>query len=177
VSQSNWRSELQSGYAPILELNPQKTLSHTCGNWEPTSNMAKVKKQSPAAVSLKRIKDEMEDDDYAKDSSEERPIKRGKSSTSATSISRSATPTIPAGHVAFNVQYPDAIKLEEKGKEVLKHAEFMVSPFKAKRANKKGELDTYFVVQPSSEWESMRKYTNFVSMLGPNCQPKMDSMR
>ncbi|EHL03588.1 hypothetical protein M7I_0229 [Glarea lozoyensis 74030] len=30
--------------------------------------MAKVKKQSPAAVSLKRIKDEMEDVDYAKDS-------------------------------------------------------------------------------------------------------------
>jgi hypothetical protein len=129
-----------------------------------TTNMAgKAKKENMPPVSLKRIKDEMEDEVDAKDLVEERPLKREKSSASETPVSRSVTPLVPLDPVAFDVLYPNPNKSGPREQALMEQAEFLVSPFEAKRATKKGELDLYFSVQPSSQWESMRKYNNFVS--------------
>jgi hypothetical protein len=126
----------------------------------------KAKKENIEPVSLKRVKDEMEDSEYAKDSSEERPSKREKSSTAATSVSRSATPSMPVSHVNFVVHYPDPKKTKDD--VLMAQTEYLKMPFQAKRATKEDELDLYFSVQPYSEWESMKRYNNFVSTYCPN---------
>jgi hypothetical protein len=89
--------------------------------------------------------------------------KRLKNSTSP--ASRSATPVETAPRVPFSVQYPSADtkrKLGKKEQGLVDHAEFHLSPFTAKGASKKGELDQYYAVTPSAEWESMKKYNNFI---------------
>jgi hypothetical protein len=126
----------------------------------------KAKKENIPPISLKRIKYEMEDSEDAKDSSEERPLKREKSSTAATSVSRSATPSVPVGHVNFVVHYPHPDK--PKDEALMKQAEFLRMPFKPKRTTKEDELDLWFSVQPFAEWESMKRYNNFVSMYLPH---------
>ena len=83
-----------------------------------------------------------------------------------TPASRSATPAEIAARVPFSVQYPPADtkrKLSQKEQELVDHAEFQTSPFIAKGTSKKGELDQYYAVTPSAEWESMKGYSNFIS--------------
>ena len=95
---------------------------------------------------------------------EETLAKRVKNSS--TPASRSATPAEITARVPFSVQYPPADtkrKLSKKEQELVDHAEFQISPFVAKGASKKGELDQYYTVTPSAEWESMKKYNNFIS--------------
>jgi hypothetical protein len=95
---------------------------------------------------------------------EETLAKRVKNSS--TPASRSATPAELSGRVPFAVQYPPMDtkrKLTKKEQELVDHAEFQTSPFVAKGASKKGELDQYYTVTPSDEWEAMKKYNNFIS--------------
>lgn len=89
---------------------------------------------------------------------EERSSKRVNSRS--TSGSRSAT---PAG-IAFSVQYTpsDLQGRPPKKKKGPVPGELQVSPFVAKGAPS-GELDQYYTVTPSAEWESMKKYNNFIS--------------
>jgi hypothetical protein len=89
--------------------------------------------------------------------------KRSKSSQP----SRSATPAEQQGtKVPFEVEYPN-MDTKNKGsdhdEELAAHAEFQVSPFVAKGALKDGELDQYYTVTPIEEWNSMKKYNNFIS--------------
>lgn len=95
---------------------------------------------------------------------EETLAKRVKNSS--TPASRSATPAEITARVPFEVAYPSKDqrrKLNKKDKEVAENAEFQVSPFVARGASKKGELDQYYTVVPSKEWEAMKKYNNFIS--------------
>jgi hypothetical protein len=97
-------------------------------------------------------------------SEEEQLAKRAKSS--ATPASRSATPADPGAKVPFEVKYPDMDdskdRLDEE-EELVAHAEWQVSPFEAKGALMDGELDQHFTVVPHHEWETMKKYNNFIS--------------
>lgn len=90
---------------------------------------------------------------------EERLTKRANSRS--TSDSRSDT---PAG-IAFSVQYmPSDVKgRPPKKKKDLVQAELQVSPFVAKGRSSNGELDQDYTISPSAEWESMKKYNNFIS--------------
>jgi hypothetical protein len=95
---------------------------------------------------------------------EEQLAKRAKSS--ATPASRSATPADIGAKVPFAVKYPkmdDNKKRTPEEEELVVHAEWQVSPFEAKGALREGELDQHFTVVPFSEWESMKKYNNFIS--------------
>ncbi|KAH8602536.1 hypothetical protein B0O99DRAFT_679531 [Bisporella sp. PMI_857] len=96
-------------------------------------------------------------------SAEDSLVKRVKSSE--TPASRSATPAeINSTKVGFTVHYPtldSKHKQSKKEEELAKHAEFLVSPFLAKGAEP-GELDQYFSVEPFQEWNSMKKYNNFI---------------
>jgi hypothetical protein len=95
---------------------------------------------------------------------EETLAKRVKNSS--TPASRSTTPAVITSRVPFSVQYPPTStkrRLNEKDQELVDHAEFQTSPFVAKGASNKGELDQYYTVTPSDEWESMKKYANFIS--------------
>lgn len=96
---------------------------------------------------------------------EETLAKRVKNSS--TPASRSATPAEMTARVPFTVQYPPAAdtkrKLSKKEQELADNSEFQVSPFVAKGASKKGELDQYYTVTPNAEWEAMKKYNNFIS--------------
>jgi hypothetical protein len=85
---------------------------------------------------------------------------------SSTPASRSATPAEVTARVPFAVQYPPVDtkrKLTKKEQELADHAEFQASPFVAKGAAKKGDLDQYYTVTPCEEWEVMKKYNNFIS--------------
>lgn len=96
--------------------------------------------------------------------SEEQLAKRTKSS--ATPASRSATPADTSAKVPFKVEYPVVVEdkiLTARQKELKEAADFQVSPFIAKGASKEGELDQYYTVTPTNEWESMKKYNNFIS--------------
>ena len=95
---------------------------------------------------------------------EESLAKRAKSSE--TPVSRSATPADLTGKVPFKLHYPvlnSKKKLTKKEKELADNSEWQVSPFEAKGATKKGELDQYYTVTPNKEWEAMKKYNNFIS--------------
>lgn len=101
---------------------------------------------------------------------EETLAKRVKSSE--TPASRSATPADALAKVAFEVHYPQIPpkanrKLSRVEEEIVKHAEFQTSPFTdiAKGAWKHDELDQYFSITPWKEWNDMKKYNNFISML------------
>ncbi|CZS94519.1 uncharacterized protein RAG0_04464 [Rhynchosporium agropyri] len=92
---------------------------------------------------------------------EERLVKRAKKSTT----SRSETPLDHGANFPFKVEYPimkidGSIRLEQKA--MMDMAEFQVSPFIAKGARAKGELDQYYTVTPHDEWERMKKYNNFI---------------
>jgi len=95
---------------------------------------------------------------------EEQLAKRAKSS--ATPASRSATPADPGAKVPFEVKYPnmdDNKARTETEEELVAQAEWQVSPFEAKGALREGELDQNFTVVPHTEWDSMKKYNNFIS--------------
>lgn len=86
--------------------------------------------------------------------------------SSETPASRSATPADVTGKVPFQVHYPvmdTKRKLSSKEQELISKAELQESPFIAKGASKKGELDQYYTVIPSKEWAEMKKYNNFIS--------------
>jgi hypothetical protein len=79
----------------------------------------------------------------------------------STPDSRSVTPP----GIAFSVQYMSS---DVKGRPLKKkkdpvHAELQVSPFVTKGASSNGELDQYYTITPSADWESMKKYKNFIS--------------
>jgi len=57
----------------------------------------------------------------------------------------------------------DDVKLSQKEQKLVDAAEFQISPFQAKGANKPAEMDQYYAVTPTDEWESMKKYNNFIS--------------
>lgn len=85
---------------------------------------------------------------------------------SSTPASRSATPAELSGKVPFTVQYPQMDskrKLTNKEQDLVDHAKFQTSPFVATGVSKKGDLDQYYTVTPSEEWEAMKKYNNFIS--------------
>ncbi|TVY84989.1 hypothetical protein LSUE1_G000347 [Lachnellula suecica] len=85
--------------------------------------------------------------------------------TSSTPASRSATPAEATGKVPFVVHYPNVSskkKLSKKDQELVDHAEEQLSPFIAKGRAKDGELDQYYTVTPTPEWEAMKKYNNFI---------------
>jgi len=95
---------------------------------------------------------------------EETLAKRAKNSE--TPASRSATPADTTGKVPFAVHYPQMDSkrsLSKRDQDLVDHADFQVSPFVAKGATKEGELDQYYTVTPFQEWESMKKYNNFIS--------------
>ena len=95
---------------------------------------------------------------------EEQLAKRAKNSE--TPGSRSATPADQTGKVPFEVKYPPMTtkkKLSKKEQELVDNAEYQVSPFVAQGASREGELDQYYTVAPSDEWDSMKKYNNFIS--------------
>ena len=95
---------------------------------------------------------------------EELLAKRAKSSD--TQESRASTPADPGAKVPFEVKYPvmdSTKKLSKREQDLVDAAEFQISPFKAKGAKKDGELDQYYTVTPTKEWESMKKYNNFIS--------------
>jgi hypothetical protein len=97
-------------------------------------------------------------------SEEEQLAKRAKSS--ATPASRSATPADPGAKVPFEVRYPSMDNTKnktEEEEELVAQAEWQVSPFEAKGALREGELDQHFTVVPHHEWETMKKYNNFIS--------------
>lgn len=81
-------------------------------------------------------------------------------------VSRSATPADTSVKVPFKVEYPkmnSAKKLLETSKELEGTVDFHISPFNAKLAQAKGELDQFYAITPHDEWESMKKYNNFIS--------------
>lgn len=94
-------------------------------------------------------------------------LKRAK--TSAKAASRSVTPADTA-KVSFKVLYPD-VDAEDKSKldeELCARAEWQASPFVAKHTEAElgegeSELDQWYTVVPSAEWDSMKKYNNFIS--------------
>jgi hypothetical protein len=96
---------------------------------------------------------------------EEQLAKRAKGS--ATPASRSATPADT--NPVFSIVYPtmpaldEDIKRTQEEQDMIDAAKFQISPFDASGANKPGELDQYYVVTPTREWESMKKYNNFIS--------------
>lgn len=53
-------------------------------------------------------------------------------------------------------------KDQEKEQELIDHAEFQQSPFIAKGRAKDGELDQHYTVTPTTDWEGMKKYNNFI---------------
>jgi hypothetical protein len=87
--------------------------------------------------------------------------------TKSSQTSRSATPAEQQGtKVPFEVEYPIMDKNKKRSardEELAEHAEYQVSPFVAKGALKEGELDQYYTVTPTEEWNSMKKYNNFIS--------------
>ncbi|KAG0650593.1 hypothetical protein D0Z07_2764 [Hyphodiscus hymeniophilus] len=90
--------------------------------------------------------------------------KRAKSSATPNPDSRSATP-LDQGKIAFEVKYLELNtkkKLSKKERDLSDSADFMESPFVAQGASKPGELDQYYTVVPSEEWDSMKKYNNFI---------------
>jgi hypothetical protein len=52
--------------------------------------------------------------------------------------------------------------LTKKEQDLVDYAQLQVSPFVAKGAWRKGELDQYYTILPSPEWEAMKKYNNFI---------------
>ncbi|KAI9053633.1 hypothetical protein LZ554_002587 [Drepanopeziza brunnea f. sp. 'monogermtubi'] len=93
---------------------------------------------------------------------DEQMAKRAKSSATP---SRSATPADMSPKMPFMVEYPPSSigqTLTQAQRDLVRSAEFQVSPFKAKGAKKEGEMDQSYVVTPHKEWESMRKYSNFI---------------
>lgn len=93
---------------------------------------------------------------------EETAVKRAKTSTT----SRSATPADTSAKVPFKVEYPvmkSSGTPNQKQKALVDISELQVSPFTAKGAREKGELDQHYAVTPHGEWESMKKYNNFIS--------------
>ncbi|KAH7417119.1 hypothetical protein BKA64DRAFT_636499 [Cadophora sp. MPI-SDFR-AT-0126] len=92
---------------------------------------------------------------------EEGLVKRAKNSTT----SRSATPADTSAKVPFKVEYPimnSGGTLSPKQKALADIAELQISPFMAKGARVERELDQYYAVTPHQEWESMKKYNNFI---------------
>ncbi|PVH88401.1 hypothetical protein DL98DRAFT_197592 [Cadophora sp. DSE1049] len=92
---------------------------------------------------------------------EEGLVKRAKNSTT----SRSATPADTSAKVPFKVEYPImniGATLSPKQKALADIAELQTSPFIAKGARVQGELDQYYAVTPHQEWDSMKKYNNFI---------------
>jgi len=89
-------------------------------------------------------------------------VKRGKFSQEP----RSETPAEEdVMDTPFEVEYPimDPNKKRTEHEEKLaENAQFQVSPFVAKGASKAGDLDQYYTVTPTKEWESMKKYNNFI---------------
>jgi hypothetical protein len=86
--------------------------------------------------------------------------------SSETPASRSATPADITGKIPFQVHYPlidTKRKLSTKEQELVSKAELQESPFIARGASKKGELDQHYTVSPSKEWAEMKKYNNFIS--------------
>ena len=93
---------------------------------------------------------------------EEGLVKRAKNSAT----SRSATPADTSAKVPFKVEYPNMNTggtLSPKQKALADIAELQISPFVAKGAKAEGELDQYYAVTPHQEWDSMKKYNNFIS--------------
>jgi hypothetical protein len=86
---------------------------------------------------------------------------------SSTPASRSATPAENTDRITFSVRYPPPPhkkrKLTKKEQDLVDYAKLQVSPFVAKGASKKRELDQYYTIVPSPEWEAMKKYNNFIS--------------
>jgi hypothetical protein len=96
-------------------------------------------------------------------STEEIVAKRVKNSPSL--VSRSATPAEITARVPFAVEHPPLDtkrKPSKKKPELVGHAELHISPFEAKGALRKGELNQYYTVTPGEEWEAMKKYDNFI---------------
>jgi hypothetical protein len=85
---------------------------------------------------------------------EQQLAKRAKSSE--TPASRSATPADPGAKNNKEQEH----EAEEKWKAT---RDWQVSPFLAKGASKEHELDQFYAVTPTKEWESMKKYNNFIS--------------
>ena len=95
---------------------------------------------------------------------EEQLAKRAKNS--ATPGSRSATPADQTGKVPFEVKYPVVTtkkKLSKREQDLVDNAEYMESPFVAQGASRAGELNQHYTVVPNEEWDSMKKYNNFIS--------------
>jgi hypothetical protein len=95
---------------------------------------------------------------------EEQLAKRAKNS--ATPGSRSATPADQTGKVPFEVKYPMVTtkkKLSKREQDLVDNAEYMESPFVAQGASRSGELNQHYTVVPNEEWDSMKKYNNFIS--------------
>jgi hypothetical protein len=92
---------------------------------------------------------------------EERRTKRSNSRSSPNS--RSVTPT----GIAFSVQYiPSGVKgRPQKKNSGLVHLELQDSPFVAIGLSSDAELDQYYTITPSAEWESMKRYNNFINKL------------
>ncbi|KAL2064946.1 hypothetical protein VTL71DRAFT_4086 [Oculimacula yallundae] len=93
--------------------------------------------------------------------SEDGLVKRAKNSTT----SRSVTPADVGAKVPFKVDYPvmkNGGSISTKQQDMMDIAEYQVSPFIAKGAREKGELDQHYAVTPNEEWESMKKYNNFI---------------
>ncbi len=96
---------------------------------------------------------------------EEQIAKRPKS----TQTSRSSTPAAELAKPPFQVEYPDLESKKARSKyarELADAAEFMESPFIANGREEDGELDQYYTVTPVEEWNSMKKYNNFISEFG-----------
>ena len=95
---------------------------------------------------------------------EEQLSKRVKNSE--TPGSRSATPADQTGKVPFEVKYPimnSKKKLTRKEQELVDNADFQISPFISQYPVKDGELDQHYTIMPFEEWDSMKKYNNFIS--------------
>ncbi|TAQ83683.1 hypothetical protein B7494_g7991 [Chlorociboria aeruginascens] len=90
---------------------------------------------------------------------DENAAKRAKSSEAPTSRSGSATPAdIALGNVPFSVRHP----VKKNGHYTLsKKHEFQASPF-AIGAAEDSPLDQNYMVTPWDEWNSMKRYNNFV---------------
>jgi hypothetical protein len=54
-------------------------------------------------------------------------------------------------------------KVSKREQDLVDAAEFMESPFVAKGASREGDLNQHYTVVPFDEWNSMRKYNNFIS--------------
>lgn len=95
---------------------------------------------------------------------EEQLAKRVKNSE--TPGSRSATPADQSGKVPFEVKYPvmnTKRKLSKREQDLVDNSNYMESPFVAQGASREGELNQHYTVVPSEEWDSMKKYNNFIS--------------